>query len=106
MNIMKMMKQAADMQKKMETVQAELANRTVDFSSGGGMVTVTARGDLSVASIRIDPKCVDPTDVDMLQDLVLSAVDGALRGAREMAAVEMQKVTAGLNLPPGMKMPF
>ena len=106
MNIMKMMKQAADMQKKMETVQAELANRTVDFSSGGGMVTVTARGDLSVASIRIDPKCVDPTDVDMLQDLVLSAVDGALRAARELAGAEMQKVTAGLNLPPGMKLPF
>ena len=106
MNMMKMMKQATDMQKKMETVQAELATRTVDFSSGGGMVTVTARGDLSVASIRIDPKCVDPTDVDMLQDLVLSAVDGALRAARDLAAVEMQKVTAGLNLPPGMKLPF
>ena len=106
MNIMKMMKQAADMQKKMETVQADLANRTVEFSSGGGMVAVTARGDFSIASIRIDPKCVDPTDVDMLQDLVLAAVDGALRAARELAAGEMQKVTAGLNLPPGMKMPF
>ena len=106
MNIMKMMKQAADMQKKMESIQAELATRTVEFSSGGGVVTVVARGDMSIASVRIDPKAVVPDDVEMLEDLVLAAVDGALQAARDMAAREMQAVTAGLNLPPGFKMPF
>ena len=106
MNIMKMMKQAADMQKKMESIQAELATRTVEFSSGGGAVTVVARGDLSIASVRIDPKAVVPDDVEMLEDLVLAAVDGALQAAREMAAREMQALTSGLNLPPGFKLPF
>ena len=106
MNIMKMMKQAADMQKNMEKMQAELADRPVEFSSGGGMVTVTARGDMSVEKIKIDPRAVDPSDVEMLEDLVLAAVDGALKAARDLVATEMQKVTAGLNLPPGFKMPF
>ncbi len=106
MNLMKMMKQAAEMQKKMEGIQADLAQKTVEFSSGGGMVTVVARGDMSVASIRIDPKAVDPNDVEMLEDLVLSAVEGALKAARDMAAQEMQALTSGLNLPPGFKMPF
>lgn len=105
MNIMKMMKQAADMQKKMEQVQSGLAQETVDFSSGGGMVTVTARGDMSVTRIKIDPKVVQPGDVEMLEDLVRAAVDGALQKARDMAAERMQAVTAGLNLPPGFKMP-
>lgn len=99
-NILKMMKQAASMQKNMEALQAELAGRTVEFSSGGGMVTAVARGDGTVAELRIDPKVVDPSDVDMLQDLVLAAVDGALKAAREMAAAEMGKLTSGLGLPP------
>ncbi|HOW98114.1 MAG TPA: YbaB/EbfC family nucleoid-associated protein [Kiritimatiellia bacterium] len=98
-NILKMMKQAASMQKNMETLQADLAGRTVEFSSGGGMVTAVARGDGTVAEIRIDPKVVDPADVEMLQDLVLAAVDGAIKGARDMAAAEMAKLTSGLGLP-------
>jgi nucleoid-associated protein EbfC len=106
MNIMKMMKQAADMQKKMAEVQDGLATQQVEFSSGGGMVTVKAQGDLSVSQIKIDPRVVDPSDVEMLEDLVLSAVDGALKAARDLAAKEMEKVTAGLNLPPGMKLPI
>jgi len=106
MNIAKMMKQAADMQKNMGRVQAELNARTVEFSSGGGMVTATARGDLSIERIRIDPKVVDPAEVDMLEDLVTAAVDGALRAARDLVAGEMQKLTQGLDLPPGMKLPF
>ncbi len=104
-NMMKLMKQAAAMQKNMQKVQADLAERTVEFSSGGGMVTVVARGDLSIAEVRMDPKVVDPSDVDMLQDLVLAAVDGALKAAREMAASEMGKLTGGMGLPEGM-MPF
>jgi hypothetical protein len=99
MNLAKMMKQAASMQKDMERVQADLAARTVEFSSGGGMVTATARGDGTVAKIKIDPKVINPTDADMLEDLVLTAVDGALRQVKEIAAKEMEKVTAGLRMP-------
>ncbi len=106
MNMMKMMKQAASMQKKMQEMQAELADKTVEFSSGGGMVTVTATGDMKVASIKIDPKVVDSDDVEMLEDLVLAAVDGALLSAKEMAAEEMGKITSGLGLPPGMDLPI
>ncbi len=106
MNIMKMMKQAADVQQRMGRVQEELAGRTVTFTSGGGMVTATARGDLSIARIEIKPEVVDPDDVEMLEDLVTAAVDGALKAARDLAAEEMRKVTDGLGLPPGMKMPF
>ena len=98
-NMMKMMKQAAAMQESLGKVQAELAERRVEFSSGGGMVTVTARGDGTIASIRIDPKLVDPSDVDMLQDTVLAAVNGAMEIAKDMAAKEMSKLTAGLGIP-------
>lgn len=104
-NFMKMMKQAASLQKNMEVLQADLAKRTVEFSSGGGMVKVVARGDLSLESIKIDPKVVNPAEVDMLEDLVLSAVDGALKAARDMASSEMSKLTAGMGLP-GMNLPF
>ncbi|MDZ4198033.1 MAG: YbaB/EbfC family nucleoid-associated protein, partial [Kiritimatiellia bacterium] len=87
-------------------MQSELAGREVEFTSGGGKVTVTATGDQRVTRIRIDPLVVDPGDVEMLEDLVLAAVDGALSEARDMAAKEMAKITAGLPLPPGMKLPF
>ena len=105
-NMMKLMKQAASMQKNMEKMQADLALRTVEFSSGGGMVNVIARGDATVDRIKIDPKVVDPNDVEMLEDLILSAVDGALKKSKEMVADEMSKLTAGLGLPPGMNLPF
>jgi len=98
-NMMKMMKQAAAMQESLKTVQAELAQRQVAFSSGGGMVTVTATGDGNIVSIRIDPKLVDPSDVDMLQDTVLAAVNGAIQTAKDMASKEMSKLTAGLGIP-------
>lgn len=102
-NIMKMMKQAQSMQKNMEKMQAELAEQTVEFSAGGGMVTVVAKGDISVQSIKIDPKAVDPDDVEMLEDLVLAGVDGALKKAQEMVSTEMGKLTQGMNIP---GMPF
>ena len=98
-NIMKMMKQAQAMQKNMQKVQEELANKTVEFSSGGGVVTAVATGDAAITKITIDPKVVDPDDVEMLEDLVLAAVEGAITAAREMAAEEMGKVTQGMNLP-------
>jgi DNA-binding YbaB/EbfC family protein len=104
MNMMKLMKQAQTMQKDMERVQADLANKRVEFSSGGGMVTAMATGDGSVVAIKIDPKVINPADKDLLEDMVLAAVDGAIKKSREMASGEMQKVTAGLGIPglPGM----
>lgn len=106
MNMMKMMKQAASMQKEMQKMQEELAGKTVDFSSGGGMVTATATGDMRITSISIDPKVVDGDDVEMLEDLVLAAVDGALNASKDMAKEEMGKVAGGLGLPPGMNLPI
>jgi DNA-binding YbaB/EbfC family protein len=98
-NMMKLMKQAAAMKENLGKVQADLAEKTIEFSSGGGMVTVTAKGDGMIASIRIDPKLIDPSDVDMLQDTVLAAVNGAIQTAKDMAAQEMSKLTAGLGIP-------
>ncbi|NCD31993.1 MAG: YbaB/EbfC family nucleoid-associated protein [Spartobacteria bacterium] len=98
-NMMKLMKQAASMQKNMEKAQRELADKSVEFTSGGGMVTVEATGDGQIKSLRIDPKAVDPDDVEMLEDLVLAAVQGALNSAKDMAAAEMSKLTNGMNIP-------
>ena len=100
-NIMKMMKQAADMQKNMAKAQESLAALELEHTSGGGAVTVKIAGDGNITAIRIDPKVIQPGDADMLEDLVLTAVRGAQELARETAAKEMQKLTAGLNLPPG-----
>lgn len=102
MNIAKMMKQAQQMQAKMQSIQAELAERTVETSVGGGKVTVKANGAGDVLSIKIDPQVVDPTDVEILEDLVLTGVKQAIEQGKAMAAAEMQKVTAGLGLPPGL----
>ena len=106
MNIMKMMKQAANMQKKMQEMQAEVAEKEVEFSSGGGMVKVVAGGDISIKSLSIDPKAIDPDDPEMLEDMVLAAVDGALKEAQKMVSDEMGKLTQGMDLPPGMNLPF
>ena len=100
-NIMKMMKQAADMQKNMAKAQESLAALELEHSAGGGAVTIKIAGDGNVAAIRIDPKVIQPGEAEMLEDLILTAVRGAQELARETAAKEMQKLTAGLNLPPG-----
>ena len=100
-NIMKMMKQAADMQKNMAKAQESLAALELEHTSGGGAVTIKIAGDGNISAIRIDPKVIQPGDADMLEDLILTAVRGAQELARETAAKEMQKLTAGLNLPPG-----
>lgn len=105
MNMMKMMKQAADLQKNMKKKQQELAETEVRFTAGGGMVTAVATCDMQLKSIKINPDAVDPDDVEMLEDLVLAAVDGALAAARETMGKEMQKLTGGMGLP-GMDMPF
>jgi nucleoid-associated protein EbfC len=106
MNMMKMMKQAADLQKNMKKKQDQLAKTEVEFSAGGGMVTAKATCDLKIRSIKINPDAVDPSDVEMLEDLVLAAVDGVLTQAQDMVGKEMGKLTAGMGLPAGMEMPF
>ena len=94
-----MMKQAQKMQAQILKIQEEMAERTVEASSGGGMVSVTANGKQEVLSVRIEREVVDQEDVEMLQDLVLAAVNEALKKAQEMVAEEMAKVTGGLQLP-------
>lgn len=102
MNLKKMMQQAAKMQEQMQAAQADLADKTVTATAGGGKVTVTANGAGDVLSIKIDPAVVDPADVEMLEDLVLSGVQKAIEEAKAMSQAEMSKLTAGLGLPPGM----
>lgn len=94
-----MMKQAQKMQAKIMKIQEEMAERSVEASAGGGMVTVTANGKQEILSIRIEPEVVDPEDVEMLQDLVAAAVNEVLKKAQEMVAEEMAKVTGGMQLP-------
>ncbi len=94
-----MMKQAQQLQSKMLKMQEELAGRTVETSAGGGMVKVVANGRQQVVSIAIDREVVDPEDIDMLQDLVLAAVNDALTKSQEMVSAEMGKLTGGLNIP-------
>jgi hypothetical protein len=94
-----MMKQAQQLQSKMMKLQEELAEKTVESSSGGGMVKVTANGRQQILSIQVEKEVVDPDDVEMLQDLVLAAVNDALAKAQEMVSSEMSKLTGGLNIP-------
>jgi DNA-binding YbaB/EbfC family protein len=95
----KMMKQAQQLQAKMLKLQEELAEKTVETSAGGGMVKVVANGRQQLVSIQIEKEVVDPEDVEMLQDLILAAVNDALKKAQEMTTEEMNKLTGGLNLP-------
>lgn len=98
-SIGKLMKQAARMQQQMEQVQANLAARTVDASAGGGAVQVVAKCDGTLASITINPQAVNPAETQLLEDLVLTAVNAALGKARDTAAAEMSKVTGGMGMP-------
>src|SRR5436189_3445687 len=98
-SIGKLVKQAARMQQQMEQVQTNLANRTVEATSGGGAVKVVAKCDGSIASIKIDPQAINPADAQLLEDMVLTAANQALAQAKEISNAEMGKVTAGFNLP-------
>jgi DNA-binding YbaB/EbfC family protein len=99
MNMGKMMKQIQKMQADIMRVQEELKSMTVQGTAGGGVVKVTANGHQEVVSIEISPEAVDPNDVEMLQDLILAAVNEALRKAHELAASEMGKVAGSMGLP-------
>ncbi len=94
-----MMKQAQKIQARMLKLQEELAEKTVESTAGGGMVSVVANGRQQIVSIRIEKEVVNPEDVDMLQDLLLAAVNDALKKSQEMVAAEMGKLTGGLNIP-------
>lgn len=98
-NMGNMMKQVQKMQQEMARLQEELEEKTVESSAGGGVVTVVATGKKELKSISIKPEAVDPDDVEMLEDLILAAVNEALRKAEQMAAEEMSKITGGLNIP-------
>ena len=95
----KMMKQARKLQQEIGKLQEELGGKTVEASTGGGMVRVVATGKRELQSIEISPEVIDPEDVEMLQDLTLAAVNEALRKAEELASSEMNKIAGGLNLP-------
>ena len=105
-NIAGLMKQAAQMQQKMEELQARLAELTLKGAAGAGMVAISLNGKGEMKGVSIDPKLLDPNDVEMLQDLIVAAHADARRKLEALAAEEMQKMTGGLNLPPGMKLPF
>ncbi len=98
-SIGKLMKQAQRMQQQMETIQAELAARTVEATSGGGVVKVTARCDGTLGAIKIDPQAVNAADTQLLEDMILSAANNALAQAKEISTAEMGKVTQGFSLP-------
>lgn len=95
----KMMKQAQQLQSKMLKLQEEMAKKTVETTSGGGMVKVIANGKQQVVSIQIEKEVVDPDDLEMLQDLILAAINDALIKSQEMVSGEMSKLTGGMNIP-------
>lgn len=98
-NMNKLMKQVQKMQQDMMKLQEELKEKTVEATSGGGVVKVTASGRKQLVSIEIKPEAVDPDDVEMLQDLILAAANEALQKAEDMVSQEMGKLTGGLNIP-------
>ena len=104
-NLNQMMRQVQEMQAEMAKAQQELASEVVEASAGGGMVTVKVTGGLEVQEIRIDPEAIDPEDPDMLQDMVLAAVNEALRSAQELAASRMGAAAGGLGGLGGLGLP-
>jgi len=94
-----MMKQAQKLQSKIFKLQEEMADKKVEASVGGGMIKVTANGKQQLVSINIEPEVLDPDDVQMLEDLIVSGVNEALRKAQEMVSEEMNKLTGGFNIP-------
>lgn len=103
MNMQEMMKQARKMQEQLAQAQESMKDVTIDASAGGGMVKATVNGDLELVSIQVDPDALDPEDVDLLQDMIVAAVNEAIRGVSEVASKQMSSITGGLNIP---GMPF
>jgi len=105
-NLGQMMKQAQAMQAKMQEIQAALERTEVAGVAGGGMITVTVTGKGEMRRIKIDPKLIDPNEATMLEDLIVAAVNDARGKAEQLKEAEMAKLTGGLQLPPGFKLPF
>jgi DNA-binding YbaB/EbfC family protein len=105
-NLAGLMKQAQQMQTKMQEIQETLAALEITGEAGAGLVSVTLNGKGEMRAVRIDPKVVDPSDTEMLQDLIVAAHRAAKDKVEAASQAEMQKVTGGLQLPPGMKLPF
>lgn len=101
-NMNNIMKQAQKMQKQMMDTQAELEKRTLEITSGGGAVKIVITGKKEIQSVTLSPDVVDPDDVEMLQDLIMTAVNEAVRQADEMVNSEMSKITGGMGLPGGL----
>ena len=102
-NLSNIMKQAKKMQERMGKLQQELETRTIEAQAGGGMVKVVVNGKFEIVSLQIEKDVVNPEDIEMLQDLIVAAVNEGIRKAQEMASAEMAKITGGLNIP-GMGM--
>jgi hypothetical protein len=94
-----LMKQAQQMQKRMLEIREELANRTVEATVGGGMVTAVVNGQQEIVSLHITPEVVDPEDTEMLEDLIVAAINEALQQSQEMMSAEMSKLTGGIKIP-------
>jgi nucleoid-associated protein EbfC len=105
-NIGKMLKQAQQLQAKMGAMQAQLGDMLVEGASGAGMVKAVLTGKGELRQLKIDPSIIDPRDPTLLEDLVIAAVNDAKAKVEQKVAEEMGKLTGGLNLPPGMKLPF
>ena len=98
----KLMKKAQEFQKKMKVMQSDLADRVVEGTAGGGMVTAQVNGQQEIISIKINPEAVDPEDVEMLEDLVTAALAQALKKSKELSEGAMKKLTGDMGLPPGL----
>ncbi|HEX9878987.1 MAG TPA: YbaB/EbfC family nucleoid-associated protein [Candidatus Binatia bacterium] len=98
-NMGNLLKQAQEVQSKVAQIQQEMAQKTVEASSGGGMVQVSVSGQFALSSIKIDPAVVNPQDIEMLQDLIQAAVNEGVRRAKEMVSEEMSKLTGGIKIP-------
>ena len=105
-NLGQMMKQAQQMQAKMAELQEKLAEAEVTGASGGGMIEVTMNGKGEMRRIKIDPALVDPADVEVLEDLIVAAANDAKSKVEAEVAARMRELTGGIELPPGMKLPF
>lgn len=105
-NLSQMMKQAQEMQAKMAQMQDSLGSLEVEGKSGGGMVVATMTGKSELKRLKIDPSLVDPSDVEVLEDLVVAAVNDAKSRVEEQVAAKTQDMMSGMSLPPGFKLPF
>jgi len=99
LDLKEIIKQAQQLQERIKELQEQLSKQTVNAESGGGMVSVTVNGGQEIVSVKLDPICVDPRDIPMLEDLILTAVNQGIRRAKELAAEEMKQLTGGIPLP-------